>query len=979
MGRRKRNEKGPRPAAPPAGGFLQEERDTLRELCRELVPWRGVILAFFVAALALRFFNISQPSLWMDEIIIQREAYSGEYKTVSYRAHAAHLAPVGAVMHVLGQNEFGLRFWGALLASGAIPLLFIWGLWTARGVFAVFTALLACVNCYLVYYAQDGNYYGGMTFYTVVGMLGYTMFFRGAPHTGVLLTAVSGYINYRNHPIGAIPTAVLLGGMAAGLVLFSEVRTRLIAFRPAGWRRRPAVPVVLVLLIVASPFVPGMARRVLDGLRQMIDPGEGTLKNIEFGVAIFREHLTAFGVNFYRPSGWDEWLAIFPLAFYAIGVLLAVVEYRRTRNVALLAAAGLAVMLPIVSYFVLFSLKLNRNFYTRYFTYMVPVFLAMGGWALARLREMLTSRNPRALEMGQGTLVTGLMLAPMLLSLLYTGRYLIDNKRNYKDGMKVLAREYRGGDRFILPTRQDRIEGNHYLSENKLPIAAPVYTVVEPPSYPNMMAGAFPYVMNGVKDTWVVSAWRFVPAPDLYDFLDAAMEKRFEGTSRMGPENDLRLYKIADDTPYLYPNAAARLRLAEAGSQAAMTPHVIVPGPGSWRVSSPGSDEFTLEAPFPHGGMVHVPAMFYNLDPEDVLFTPVLPARLVYTHTQAINWPENLTMFPGRLGDTDYVRSERDGAYDYLLYQPAGEKRQLLVNLVRRDENDPLLQRNEGTVPAGMLMGVAVDGVHRGFWRIEAGEPELVRIPVNLGLEPGNHRVSISGLSPRSVYTPYFPWNFVGIEWNGGESPEAARSLEELGTVKLSPGWSEMPLAGAPGEPIGRDWTVRGPYETLVDPAMKGPAGDPAIRVRFPRKASAPYSLLTPAMPVRPGTLAVYTFYLKLEGMEDHEATPIHHFLDANARPIPGIYHANGPNHRGTTLGKGWVRRQITVPVPAGAAYMAGGVQVYPLENGNTTGGTLWLSSFFSPGVNGIHLDDPALPAGYFGISESSRDSGTVP
>jgi hypothetical protein len=977
--------------------FWRHEGTVLRALWNEAWDCRRWIIALFIVGAVLRFTNLTQPSLWMDEIVILEEAYSGKYKTVSYRAHAAHLAPVGFFLRTFGQNEFGLRFWGATLATLAVPLLFVWALWMVGRRPALHAAWLACVSCYLVYYAQDGNYYGGMTFYTALMLLGYGLLFRGAPHAGLALTVIAGYVGYRNHPIGAIPAGVMVGGMLLGTVLFAETRRLVYTPRVSEWAGRPVVAILGLLFLVFLPYGKGLLGSVAEQFTRMIEPGEGTLKNVKFGADLFIEHLTSFGVNFYRNGALDRWLAIVPGLLFLWGLVMLCVDYRREKRLSLLALAGLAIVLPLVSYFVLFSIQLSRNFYVRYFTYLVPVFLGVVGYGIARLQDLLMSKDPVAVLQSQPAVIRALAMIPVICLLIYTGRYLLDNKRNYKDGIEFLESQYREGDRFILLTRQDRIEANYYFKKAGLPTQSPVYTVLSPPGHANLMGAAFPHVMNGVgvegegiagPRFWIVSAWRFVEAPSLYEYVWKYAEYSKIGRSRMGDENDLWIRGRSPRKNLVYPSTSARFVYPAtqppgapggAGNGSGTTRVVVevgYTGTGRWRTSS--SVEFSGASPtvlLESEGYQSRSATYKT--PKGVPFVfkaiPILPDALHYTFEQAINWPEHQNLFLRDLNGTAYLRNERDGAYDYLVYQSEAETRHLVIQVVRRDEQDLLLQKNEKAIPPGMLVGVAVDGVHRGFWRVESGAPEVVKIPVELNLSPGNHRITVSGLQPRAVYTPYFPWGFVGIDWVKGPATEPKPSLEEQEAIRLAPGWDHVLEAGTPGERIRRDWTVQGPYETIVDSEWKCVAGDNAIRVTFPAKAKDVYTLLTPAMPVKPGMLATYSFHMKLEGLDDNEITPVHLFIGKDGKPIPGVMHANGPNHRGTTLGKkGWIRRQITVPVPDGAIYMLGGVRAYPVPDGNTTGGTLWLGSFFSPGAGALKLSDPILPDNYFGVSEST-------
>ncbi|MCC7390800.1 hypothetical protein IT571_00390, partial [Candidatus Sumerlaeota bacterium] len=84
------------------------ESSSLRQLFAELKADKLWLLGLLVAAAIPRFWNLTQAALWMDEIIILQEAFTGKFKTVSYAAHAAHLIPQGWFLHLFGQNELGV-------------------------------------------------------------------------------------------------------------------------------------------------------------------------------------------------------------------------------------------------------------------------------------------------------------------------------------------------------------------------------------------------------------------------------------------------------------------------------------------------------------------------------------------------------------------------------------------------------------------------------------------------------------------------------------------------------------------------------------------------------------------------------------------------------------------------------------------------------------------------------------------------------
>lgn len=948
MSRKKKHQEVTSAAPPEAPAqFWKAEAEAFRNLAVGMLEIKWAILGILLLGGLLRFWDLSDSSLWMDEITIIEEAHAREYRVVSYRAHAAHLYPVSVILGILGQTPFALRLWGALLGTLACAVMAKAGYIIGGRRVAMAAGLLTALNCFLVMYSQDGNYYGGMTFYVSIQLLCYLLFFRGLPHASALVFLIVSVIAYKNHPIAALPAAVMAGGMIVGVVLFSNVRRSLIAWKPREWFGRPVVPLMVVALLAGFPLYSRLFPRIAGFLSSVIEPGAGSLTNVELSADLLWRHTVVYLLNFYRNAPIDGWLVMVPMAGLLAGFGVTLIKGIRRWDPALLAMAGLLVVVPVASYFVLFSLNLNRNFNIRYFIYLTPILILP--------MAMLAGDDPEKDQESAAWNPPGIFpwaVAPILmLWFVYTGRYLLADLGNYRTGSAHLAKVHAPGDSILLTTRNDRVEGQFYFRNAALPRVPPEANYLYQPGYPNMMSAAFPAMMSGSQNRWIVSAWRYVEMPALYAMLEAGLAHEFSGISKWGPLHDFKLYRWDVGDRVLYPNAAARFPLSIEGSS-----HVLVAGAGKWK--NPGSD-FVYETT--GATRLELPA-----SGSPATFVPVLDDSVVYTFDSIISPPVHSRYFLKEHDGRPYLRIERDGTLDFLVYQDA-RPREFVVRLLRRDESDPLLNRNSSPIPPGMLLGVSVDGIHRGFWPVEPGPRDVVEIPLSLNLEPGNHRVSIWGLQPRLSYLPYFPWDFVEAEWRVGEG-NASPSVEESGAITLSPGWTALPLAGEPGGRLGRDWIHAGAGNPRIDNTVRAPGGDPAITMNFPGGEGAQVALLSPPMPVEPGMLAAAFYYLKYDGLEQVELSPIVAFYDTEGRQLSGQLPINGPNHRGTTL-ESWVRVSAAVPVPPRAGFMRIGFMGYPYK-GESTGATVYVGTFLSPGVEGVRIADPSLPESYFGILE---------
>lgn len=886
-----------------------------------------------VLALLTRFYRLGVPDMWMDEIVIFREAFSGEFKTVSYAAHSAHLKPVGIMMHLLGQTPFGLRFWGALLGALAVPVIAASsGLFIERRA-AMVAGALALLNPYLLFYAQDGNYYGGMTFYTSLQLLGAAMALLGAWYSGLLITLIAGFVSYKNHPIGILPGGFIPGLLALFVLIVPKFRKSLISFSPLDWERKPALPLALMGVGIVIFFFWSKIIGTFKTASGMLSLGETTLTNVAFTWTFFRADLTGFFDTNFRSERNYFVLPFATMLVLILAVVLLIADKNESRpRPGRVFLGTLCVALPIVAYTILFSIQANRNFNLRYFTFLVPVFLAGMGGIVLRWKQ--------------------LHFLTILVCLLWTyrvGQYYRSDLNNFENALPLLKSEYANTPK-ISVTRNDSVGTQFYLNQGGLASTPPVYTYFNQPVYADLFGSSFPFFMNGASDTLIMSSWREVQEPILQAFLREGLRRVYTGTSKLGEDQDLLISHIGPDNRIIYPNLEATITIP-----AKTTVRVAFAGAGRWE-AAPG---WNLAEATP--GVMSVMKENNADKPLTVSFTPKgIPDKLVLDRRFVASFPEHTKIFATE--SPSGLRNERDGTYDFFVFQPEGPRRQLAINLQSRDANDPLLVRNGRAVPPDLWISVAVDGSHQGIWHLLGGPPRDERIVLPFELPEGNHRVSVTGFSPRLDYTPYFPWVFYSIEWNASrETPTPS-----VAGISLTGQWKEIPKVATTDGKLSPQWVVQGPVAAAPDASVTGPAGDISLKFDFPSGAQTPLRVFAPPFAVESGSLLGWSFYLKLSAMEETDLTPVVAYFDAQQRQMGGLTFCNGPNSRGTTYGKGWIRRELWQPVPPGATYAAVGFVTNPVAPQRTVAGQLWIASFSTPLMKEVTFSDPALPDSYF-------------
>lgn len=910
-----RSPSGSAPAMASAPSWVATEWAILRALAVSIRHHASLLAIITAVAGLLRFVRLGNASMWMDEVVMLREAGAGVYRTISYRAHSAHLAPVSMMLDWFGESPTTLRLWSALLGTLAVPVLALAAFWIRGRDLAIAVGALAATNCFLVFYAQDGNYYGGMTFYTSLQLLALVLLYRHAVLAGLTLFAIAGFLNFRNHPISVLPVGLQGAFMLASLVLVPGLRRAFISTNPRQWKARPGLPMLATVMLAALVATGIFGKQLLAFISRIIDPSDASLTNVEFTFAFFLTHFRGLMVNFFRETPADFVIALLPATLLAISGWVAW-RWRRA-SPAIAAVIGLGAAWIFFSYVVIFLISVNRNFNLRYFTYLVPPMLMACAAAVVWLAESVSRRFHHALAI--------LLVIAVLPSAWNTLRLIGTDKQNYRAGAAYLAGQRQPGEPIILLSRNDRVEAEHFLPEAGLPGQPPALSNLSAPVFADVFSRSFPAALTTVDSGWIVSAWRYVAMPRLYETLAQGLSPAYRGTSKLGHEKDSLVYRWSNHTGVVFPNAA--------WNPAADNATAILLGPAAWRTTR--GETLSVE-----GASRAVP----NPGP----LVPILPPVVEYTAADMINMVEHTRLYAEELQGQPVIRSTRDCSFDFLLYQPEAP-RHLEITVAAGANATP--------IPRGLAVLVFLDGTLHGIYDITTAGT-LETITVNSPLPVGNHRLSVYGTVPRGIYTPEFTWYFGGVRWKEGEHPAATPSMIGNG-VEITAPWTVRAEPGLPG------WYTSGITDLQIDENRPGPDGDPSIRIAATPLADYSFDILSPPMPVQPGTVLVAYMHLHLQGLETHELTPSVVFLDAAGELLPLDLHTNGPNIRGTTIGDGWLRRPMAVPVPRGAVAAAIGVRGYPVK-GESTESVLWISSIGA----GIRepIPDPMLPAQYFGV-----------
>ncbi len=388
--------------------------------------WEAKLFSLILAFGALlRFSNLGQSQLWVDEII-QLQTFS----QASFRESLAEVTRIVAAtpldfmvqqlfVTIFGQSEFGARFHAALFGSLSLPLLYLIG----KRFFSTQVALLGML-LFALYplhhqYSQEGRNYALFCFlslscyYVLARAVG-----SSRPGWWILFTVVATLLLYTNYFGG-----VLLVSQTAFLLCLRSERIRRSLNFPLGasWLR-----IFLLFLLCGGAAAVSFLPWLLTTLDRTVWDSANLFSELGLWLRIVKE-----------ISGSGYPLSLLLLAFYALG-LKQLLSSRQWAGASLLLAWFL-LPFPIILF-----LDWSRQYFfpIRQLLFTTPALylgLAVGIYHLPRFfRNQTTGQRIR--------LTSLLLIAALSVGTIYThvGREQADWK-----GLAEYMREKVGGDDLV--------------------------------------------------------------------------------------------------------------------------------------------------------------------------------------------------------------------------------------------------------------------------------------------------------------------------------------------------------------------------------------------------------------------------------------------------------------------------------------------------------------------------------------------------
>jgi len=347
--------------------------------------WPWLLLALIILGTALRLYNLTAESLWVDEFIMVDVTNSVEDARATIEGGRP---PVFVVLGTLWSSVFGqsvttIRLLPLIGSVLGLIALFAVGRTYFNPMVGLIAVLIAVLAPQQIYHAQDYRYYAWLLLFTLLSYLFlYRMLQRGR-WLDMALYVVFGVLMFYTHSYGAF---VLFGQGLAVLLLIWRRRNRLLQW---------VLSQVLILAGISIGLYQWFFKAQISG----IDGAEGGITQAWLTTPAWSEPIKDL-VRFYFYEPQELWIAIAAAALIVGGVVwLAMRGMAPLRQT--VAEAGPSIrsrgealtlivfwlLIPIVTPFVL-SYVIAPIYYTRYVITAAPaIFLLTAAllWGLRRV------------------------------------------------------------------------------------------------------------------------------------------------------------------------------------------------------------------------------------------------------------------------------------------------------------------------------------------------------------------------------------------------------------------------------------------------------------------------------------------------------------------------------------------------------------------------------------------------------------------
>ncbi len=322
-----------------------KEPATIRDYLR--VGHIQILIILIAIGAFLRFYNLSNKSLWLDEastLAMSKLSLMGIWETGFLDNNPPLFHYLTHAMLVLGESEFILRFLPALMGVAVIPIIYLIGKEVKDHNVGLVAAALMTFSPFALHYAQEAYSYSMVLLVSSLMILYYLKAIKTNTTNNWILFGLFSALAFWTHFYTFVPQMVMY--IHAIIVSRKEIITREIA-------KLKNIAYALIITFVVSVPVMYMASYRFFTL---------TTNPVTYGVL----GITLIPETLYRFSGFNQLFAMISLCLLVLGIIYL---YVKDKQMCLLSL--MMMILPIV-FSVILSSHMTMN--PRYLIPLLPVF-----------------------------------------------------------------------------------------------------------------------------------------------------------------------------------------------------------------------------------------------------------------------------------------------------------------------------------------------------------------------------------------------------------------------------------------------------------------------------------------------------------------------------------------------------------------------------------------------------------------------------
>jgi mannosyltransferase len=958
-----------------------------------------LLLALIVSACLLRLPDLGRQSLWVDEMCVYNDAFSGAERILNTVHPVTFL--LARLSMALGRSEFFLRLPCALAGILSIPFIFL----LARRLFGKETAYVAAVlltfSPYHIYYSQDANYYSEMMFFSLLTYYLMFAFFDRRTISLLVLLILANIVNFKVHITNIFVIVseglVLLGWLVIdGRFLRERAAEVVRLFQRA---RAVAVPVVCVFL-AGMGYVAYLAIGKVLRLA-VVDLGPGRAENVEFSFGFFWKIATDYGIAFQDYSVRNLVLTGVVVFFFLVGL-----GYCALRRRELLFLVLTLFSVPFVA---LMVKPVGHFFHPRYTSFIVPLYVLCisqglrltAGWAAQRITSGATQTKV------SNILLTCLVFAFLIGYFPNLYRYYTGNKQNWRGAVEYLRANVRPGEvvaSYLFANNSSLQFYYNLLHMDK----SPLFKLREVYGIPVMALNQLKRLCYEKPGVWLCSSYRRYEPALLFQWVEKYFAEELYLPS-LHPEEinreqkEVVVYHWKYPERYVYPPAVYRYlfatnrrvdevpKLPAHGILNAEEREIFVPFPESGRLSH----EMLFESAFPYtvrlaiinDGQTEVP-MHVSLDGREIDSILLRPTSKVELYTLAavaigsgvhsiglsLERSTNPETQEALLGWLE-VSPPSDAAWRFEAEAPWRTHPTTFNKILTIDGRLSLVMKrnsfadyeimipSDGTYgfslcarndqPGPVLLEMLVDDRVLGLLAFDKADDTWSTQTVPVQFSSGHHTLTIQFVNEMSVDEGLPPEQdndavldyFILQRLLPGESiPDYRIDISKALTPPPVRGRVALEDPNRPtGLPAGWQFTTALAYRFESIDEL---GGQVAIRIDVERDEKS-VGLLTAPFAVEPGKLMYFSAKLRVQSLANQSANIMVAYFNRGGQSIAQQW----VNMEGITGSTDWVREVYLGTVPEGAARATIAFVVY--RNSITyypESGSVWISDFrFEP------------------------------